>query len=190
MGESASELFGSVAMGYAKHRPSYPESFFRQFADSCPGHELVWDCGCGNGQAALALTSYFNQVVTTDASQEQLNQAVIYPQVSYRQAMANASGLADVSVDGVVVAAAAHCLAGGQFNGEVQWVARPGAVMARLLTQRAVKPLHRCLLRLRQFSLDASMNCAAPMLPWLPMWRWVCWKMMVCSYSNSVVSKR
>ena len=130
MGESPADLFGSVAVGYAKHRPSYPDAFFQQFADSCPGHELVWDCGCGNGQAALALTSYFKQVVATDASQEQLNQAVMHPQVSYRQAMADASGLADASVDGVVVAAAAHWLAGEQFNREVQRVARPGAVMA------------------------------------------------------------
>jgi SAM-dependent methyltransferase len=69
-------------------------------------------------------------VVATDASEKQLAQALPHPQVKYHCASATASGLADASVDGVLVAAAVHWFAGDAFNQEVRRVCKPQAVMA------------------------------------------------------------
>jgi SAM-dependent methyltransferase len=130
MPSTPEQLFGAVARNYASHRLTYPPAFFAAFAERCGGLELVWDCGCGNGQASLALAGHFAQVIATDASAAQLEAAFQHPRVSYRCAPAEASGLEDSSVDGVLVAAAVHWFAGEGFNSEVQRVARPGAAMA------------------------------------------------------------
>ncbi len=131
MADSGSaQLFGAVAGNYARYRLTYPAAFFERFAASCPERERVWDCGCGNGQASLALAEHFAAVIATDASPEQLAASFPQPRVSYRCAPAQASGLEECSVDGVLVAAAVHWFAGEAFNAEVQRVARPGAVMA------------------------------------------------------------
>ena len=130
----APDLFGAVSAAYARHRPTYPEAFveaFRARLTPPPGQPpLVWDCGCGSGQAALALARRGVRVIATDASAAQLTAATPHPLVRYRQASATASGLGGASVDGVLVAAAVHWFAGDAFNAEVRRVCRPGAVMA------------------------------------------------------------
>jgi ubiquinone/menaquinone biosynthesis C-methylase UbiE len=128
----ASELFGAVASSYALHRLTYPEAFFDAFVQRLPqaGSSTVWDCGCGNGQASIALAERVRSVIATDASAEQLAAAFPHPRVRYRHAAATRSGLADDSVNGVLVAAAIHWFAGEAFNREVRRVCRPGAVMA------------------------------------------------------------
>jgi len=119
-----------VAADYAAFRPTYPPAFFAAFASHCAARNVVWDCGCGNGQAALDLAAQFARVEASDASAAQLAQAVRHPRIRYRQAPAHASGLAGASVDGVLVAAAIHWFAGAEFSAEVRRVARPGAAMA------------------------------------------------------------
>jgi hypothetical protein len=71
-----------------------------------PGRDLAWDCATGNGQAALALAAHFRHVHATDLSAEQLAQATPHARIDYRQAPAEASGLADRSCDLVTVAQA------------------------------------------------------------------------------------
>jgi SAM-dependent methyltransferase len=126
----AARLFGAVAAEYAAHRLSYPDHFFSGFADRCSQRQRVWDCGCGNGQASLALAEQFEAVIATDASGEQLASAFPHPRVHYQQAQASCSGLKTGSVDAVLVAAAVHWFAGDAFNAEVRRVCRPGAAMA------------------------------------------------------------
>jgi len=128
--DQAAALFGAVSQAYAAHRPTYPKRFFADFAARCPGHQRVWDCGCGSGQASLALAEHFEQVVASDASSEQLQLAPQHPRIRWLQAQADSVPLEPASVDGVLVAAAVHWFAGEAFNAEVRRVARPGAVMA------------------------------------------------------------
>jgi len=167
MTDPATELFGAVSQAYAIHRPTYPEDFFKDFAERCPGRQRVWDCGCGTGQASQALVQHFDEVVASDASDAQLAQALPHPRIIYRQASANDSGLEASSVDGVLVALAVHWFAGESFNAEVRRVARPGAVMAWI----GYLPL--------QLSSRALQNCfdhfyAATLEPWWPQQRrWV-----------------
>ena len=124
------DRFGPVAADYARQRPTYPEAFWDAYVARLGSAARVWDCGCGSGQAALALATRGVRVIATDASAAQLAAATPNPQISYRQAPAEASGLPSASVDGVVVAAAVHWFAGEAFNAEVGRVCKPGAVMA------------------------------------------------------------
>jgi SAM-dependent methyltransferase len=47
--------FSAQAAAYARYRPAYPASLFDFLASCCRDHGLAWDCGTGNGQAALGL---------------------------------------------------------------------------------------------------------------------------------------
>lgn len=131
---SAPDPFGSVAEAYARHRPTYPEAFMDAYVgrlQAAPGQTpLVWDCGCGSGQASLALATRGVRVIATDASAAQLAEASRHPLITYRQASASTSGLDGASVDGVLVAQAVHWFAGEAFNAEACRVCRPGAVLA------------------------------------------------------------
>lgn len=122
--------FSSRSAGYATFRPTYPAELFQWLADQCPGRELAWDCATGNGQAAVGLAAHFRRVVATDASAAQLEHATLLPNVEYRVARAEASDLADQSVDLVTVAQALHWLERPRFFAEVARVVRPGGAMA------------------------------------------------------------
>ncbi|MFY8148640.1 MAG: class I SAM-dependent methyltransferase [Prochlorococcaceae cyanobacterium] len=124
------DWFGAVAADYVRFRLTYPEAFFERFAARAPDRDRVWDCGCGSGQASLALARHFRHVLATDASAAQLAAAAPQERVEYRLASATASGLPSGSVSAVLVAAAVHWFAGPAFDAEVCRVARPGAALA------------------------------------------------------------
>lgn len=69
-------------------------------------------------------------MIATDASAEQIANAVAAPNVEYRVAPASASGLAPCSVDAVTVAQALHWFAEDSFFDEVRRVTVPGGVVA------------------------------------------------------------
>ena len=82
-------------------------------------------------QAARALAKYFNQVVATDASAEQVESASGLPQnVDLRVAPAEESGIAAASVDLVTVAQALHWFDFDRFYAEVRRVLAPGGMLA------------------------------------------------------------
>lgn len=122
--------FSRVAAGYARHRPHYPEALFDWLAASVPGHALAWDCATGSGQAAVGLASRFDRVVATDASADQLKHAAPRPNIEYRCAGAEASGLADRSADLVTCAQALHWLPRDRFFAEARRVLVPGGLIA------------------------------------------------------------
>ena len=122
--------FSAGAQSYARHRPRYPEALFDRIAAEAPARGTAWDCGSGNGQAALALAFRFDRVVATDASAHQLGIARRTAAVHYVVATAEATPLAGSSVDLVAVAQAAHWFALDAFYEEVRRVCRPGALLA------------------------------------------------------------
>lgn len=122
--------FSGHAAEYAKFRPRYPASLFADLAALCPQHDEAWDCGTGNGQAAVGLADHFRHVTATDASAQQIGQAELNPNVSYRVATEQQSGLADSSVDLVTVAQALHWFDTAAFFAEVQRVLKPQGVIA------------------------------------------------------------
>jgi SAM-dependent methyltransferase len=127
---SNAALFSSVACEYATFRPGYPPELFAWLARVSPAHEAVWDCGCGSGQASLALAEHFKVIFATDVAPEQIAAAKAHPRVRYSVAPAEHSGLADCSVDLVTVAQALHWFDVEAFYAEARRVARPGAILA------------------------------------------------------------
>ncbi len=95
-----------------------------------PRRRLAWDCGTGNGQAAQGLSRYFEKVIATDASEAQLRNAVHVPNVEYRIARAESSGLERGSADLTTVAQALHWFDLEQFYAEVRRVTVKGGVLA------------------------------------------------------------
>jgi len=69
-------------------------------------------------------------VIASDASAAQIAEAIPDPRVEYRVARAEASGLADASVDLITVAQAAHWFDLNAFYAEVRRVARHDAPLA------------------------------------------------------------
>lgn len=100
--------FSAIAAAYAAARPTYPPALFTYLAELAPARRLAWDCAAGNGQATLPLARYFDEVVGTDASAEQVAEMAAHPRVRRYTAPADASGLPADSVDLVTVAQALH----------------------------------------------------------------------------------
>ena len=121
--------FSRQADVYARYRPPYPAALYEWIASIAPGHEAVWDCGTGSGQAASGLTAYFDQVIATDPSAQQIANAPLHPQIEYRVARAEESGLADQSVDAITIALALHWFDLDQFYAEVKRVLKPDGVI-------------------------------------------------------------
>lgn len=127
---SFKDHFSRRAAEYATYRPLYPAALFDYLAQRCPERQLAWDCACGSGQATLALAERFVSVVATDASQQQVAAATSHPNVTYRVAPAERSGIDSTSLDLVAVAQALHWFNVDAFYSEVQRVLKPSGVLA------------------------------------------------------------
>ncbi len=127
---SFKDHFSGHAAVYASFRPGYPPALIDFVTSLAPGRSLAWDCATGNGQAAVCLAEHFERVIATDASAAQLAQATPHPNVEYRQAPAEQSGLADGSVDLLTVATALHWFDFDRFYAEAERVLAPGGALA------------------------------------------------------------
>jgi SAM-dependent methyltransferase len=127
---SFKDHFSRLASQYSAYRPSYPASLFDYLAQACPRRRVAWDCACGNGQATLALAERFDSVIATDASPQQVAAATPRPNITYRVARAEESGIESKSVDIVTVAQALHWFDLDSFYTEVLRVLRPSGTLA------------------------------------------------------------
>lgn len=128
---SFKDHFSASAEQYRVFRPTYPAALFDWLARIAPAREAALDCGCGNGQAAVLLAPRFRTVFAVDPSREQILNAMPRENVDYRIAPAEATGLADGSVDLVVAGQALHWFDFERFYPEVRRVVRPtGGVFA------------------------------------------------------------
>ncbi|MEN7549432.1 class I SAM-dependent methyltransferase [Rapidithrix thailandica] len=147
--------FTAVSNNYRKYRPAYPKELFQYLSSLTPGHQRVWDCGTGSGQTAVPLTEFYDEVIATDLSKGQLENAQAHERVVYKLSAAEKAPLEDQSVDLVTSSQAAHWFVLEEFYSEVRRVLRPGGVIALwcygLLSvnesvDRVVKQLHDDLL--------------------------------------------
>jgi SAM-dependent methyltransferase len=127
---SFKDHFSGLAARYLAYRPSYPPSLFDYLAQCCPQQHRVWDCACGSGQATAALAERFENVIATDASQQQVAAAPPHTNVTYRVATAERSGIESSSLDLVTVAQALHWFNLDTFYAEVQRVLKSGGILA------------------------------------------------------------
>jgi len=129
-GASFQDHFSGHASQYAEARPNYPVALFQYLSDFCETSNLAWDCATGNGQAALGLAEHFQQVIATDASAEQLREAIPHERITYRHLEAEAQFLDSQSVDLVTVAQALHWFDLERFYAQVNRVLKPGGAIA------------------------------------------------------------
>lgn len=122
--------FSTQSADYRAFRPRYPDDLYAYLAGLAPTRVLAWDCATGNGQAAVGLARHFDRVVATDASANQLAQAIAAPNVDYRQAPAERAPLDDAAVDLVLVAQALHWFDVDAFHREAARVLKSGGVIA------------------------------------------------------------
>jgi len=122
--------FSQQATIYARYRPNYPTALFEFLSSLTEGHTAAWDCGTGNGQAATALAAYYEHVIATDPSEEQIRNAAPHERVTYRVEKAEATIIPSASVDLLTIANAMHWFDFDLFYTEVNRVVKPGGVIA------------------------------------------------------------
>ncbi len=130
MGEAFKDHFSGVSRAYAAARPTYPPALFDWLSGLPAKRESAVDCACGNGQATLDLAARFDRITGIEASEAQLRSAPLRPNIVWRVARAEDTGLAGGSVDLVTVAQAAHWFDLDAFYREVRRLLRPGGVLA------------------------------------------------------------
>ena len=104
---SFQDHFSARATDYARFRPRYPRPLFRWLAERAPSRHLAWDAGAGNGQAAVALLEFFERVIATDPSAEQVGLTPSHPRLNAALAAETCGAIDDRSIDLVTVAQAA-----------------------------------------------------------------------------------
>src|SRR4029450_3026724 len=122
--------FSKQATDYAIFRPGCPQDLFTYLASVAPSRGLAWDCGTGNGQAAVGLASVFERVIATDASEKQIGNAEPHERVEYRVAPAENSRIESETVDLIMVAQALHWFDLDRFYAEARRVLKPDGVLA------------------------------------------------------------
>jgi SAM-dependent methyltransferase len=122
--------FGEQAADYLQFRPDYPDTLYAYLSSLVKEHDLVWDCGTGNGQAASNLAGYFKKVIGTDINQKQLDVAIKKDNIYYHCWPAEKTDIAGTTVDLITVAQALHWFNFDEFYREVLRVAKPNGIIA------------------------------------------------------------
>lgn len=127
---SFKDHFSRQAADYATFRPGYPQKLFDYLGSIAPNRQLAWDCGTGNGQAAVGLASVFDYVIATDASEKQIANAQPHGRVEYRVVPAENSGIKWGTIDLIVVAQALHWFDLDRFYDEARRVLKRNGALA------------------------------------------------------------
>jgi SAM-dependent methyltransferase len=124
--------FSTHSDQYRQFRPTYPQDLFDFIYQHCLAFEQAWDCGTGNGQAALELAKRFKKVQASDISAAQLAQAPVHERIVYSQQAAEKTDFPAQSFDLICVAQAIHWFDFERFYAEAKRVLQPGGVLAAI----------------------------------------------------------
>jgi SAM-dependent methyltransferase len=124
------DYFSDNSHDYSHYRPQYPKHLFRYLASIAPDQQYAWDCATGTGQSAIALADYFSQIIATDASANQINNARTKHGIRYCVARAENSGIKTQSIDLISVAQALHWFNIDAFAAESNRVLKPQGILA------------------------------------------------------------
>jgi SAM-dependent methyltransferase len=124
------DYFSTKSAQYAKHRPHYPIELYSYLSGLTPCHNLAWDCGTGNGQAALGLSPFYSKVIATDPSVQQIQNAILKENIDYRIEKAEQTSIPSKSVDLITIANALHWFDFDSFYEEVNRVLKLNGIIA------------------------------------------------------------
>ncbi|MED7788854.1 class I SAM-dependent methyltransferase [Francisella sp. 19X1-34] len=126
------EAYSDIVDKYKNYRRTsmYPKELYDYLATICNENTLVWDCGTGNGQAAIILKDYFDKVIATDISVEQIENAILDDKIEYYVAPCDSSKIKSKSVDLVTAATCAHWFDLRKFEQECLRVCKEKAVVS------------------------------------------------------------
>jgi len=122
--------FSSNSNQYQRYRPTYPDELYRWLTAVAPATSLAWDCATGTGQAAIQLAKYFDEVIATDGSEQQISQATTVDNINFEVAWETHAKLATSSVDLITVAQAFHWFNHEMFFNEAERVLKSDGVLA------------------------------------------------------------
>lgn len=145
------DYFSTKSDAYANYRPKYPATLAEELAKLCYQKDTALDCGCGSGQLSVLLANYFDEVIATDASSQQIENATAHPKVKYKVAPAEAAPLDNHSVDMITVAQAAHWLDLEKFYAEAKRLLKHNGLIALITYQNAILEDEECNLILNRF---------------------------------------
>ncbi len=115
---------------YAKFRPKYPRGFYDFLIQQLFSRDKMWDCACGNGQVAIDMVEYFNQIYATDISENQIINAFNHPKINYAVMQAEKTDFPDNFFDLICVGQALHWFDIKTFFKEADRVLKKGGVLA------------------------------------------------------------
>lgn len=124
--------FSHNSEAYRAFRPDYPDGLFQWLAHISPQLRSALDCGCGTGQAAVALAQHFEKVHALDPSSEQISNAIHHEKVTYLLAPAEMTGLPQESQDLIIAAQSLHWFDLDRYYPEVRRLARKDAIFAAI----------------------------------------------------------
>lgn len=122
--------FTRQAKAYAAFRPDYPGELYDFIFSHLRGRSCAWDCATGNGQVAKCLAMHVDKVLATDISQEQLDNAVLAPNITYSLSRAEKTQFQDHQFDLITVGQALHWFEAADFYAEVRRTGRPDGLLA------------------------------------------------------------
>jgi len=122
--------FSEGSTEYSVYRPGYPKELFSYLSSISQSNERAWDCATGNGQSALAVSKHFDEVIATDASKNQIDNAVEEMGIIYRVEKAEKTSIDNESVDLITVAQALHWFNIEEFSNEALRVLKAKGVLA------------------------------------------------------------
>jgi SAM-dependent methyltransferase len=122
--------FSAQADKYSRFRPQYPMELYDILLSLVPDRKMAWDCGTGNGQVAQELAIFFDQVMATDISQEQIRHAPPNNKIIYSIQKAENTSFSENSFDLITVAQAIHWFDFDQFYKEVNRTIKDNGILA------------------------------------------------------------
>ncbi len=124
------QTFSVSSDQYARYRPLYPPALFQYLAELLENPVVAWDCATGSGQAAVLCAEYFQQVIASDISAAQVQQAYAHPSAFYCVTAAEMPAFKSHSFDLVMVAQALHWFNLDVFYAEVRRLLKPQGILA------------------------------------------------------------
>lgn len=115
---------------YQKARPTIPAEIIDYLKGHISANQNAWDCGTGNGQTAIKLAYFIENIHATDISTTQLSKAFEHSNIKYFEADESNSMFNDKSVDLITVSQAAHWFNMAKFEKECLRVLKPKGIVA------------------------------------------------------------